>query len=103
MVGLLGVDYLMVAAGDVAACYVLELLAGLEEEMAWGDRDWEFLAGSEPGEETWVSWFAMDCQEIKIVMIASKYGPYFKLLQITASRCQFMFSSIHHGDKNFPL
>lgn len=34
MVGLLGVDYLVIAAGDVAACYVLELLAGLEKEMA---------------------------------------------------------------------
>ena len=93
--GLLGVNYLVEAGEDVAACDVLEHDSSLHEEAAGWDLARHFFPITSPKEQPWVAGLAMHGNKVKIVVEAGKGRADLILHQIASSRSQEVGSLPH--------
>lgn len=61
----------MHASLDVAACQPLQLFASLDEETACRNPDRNPLAVAQPHKQTREARFAMYCQKVEVIVVAS--------------------------------
>ena len=78
----------MESTSDVTCCEYFELFPGLKQETALPNLDRMPLSVSEPDTQAWIPGFAVDGEEVEIVMEACENGALLVFGQIAAGGSQ---------------
>ena len=85
---ILSIDDFVVPGEALASSEVLDLGAGLEQEAAIGDSHSFFLAVTEPDIEAAIVAFAVNGQEVQIIVDSGEDGVDVESPEVTAGRGQ---------------